>query len=150
MCAAGAQVLFGCCLFFCGCWGTAAAGRRCPCIFFFFNGGLGILYFLGGEPGKLRQAVYCFYETPTNLVGGKEIRWVNVVVGHVLPQRAPRCSAGPCCYLAVPAVSGAVFGVSGGIFYAGVTAGDSAHDSHPFFLPGALQWSAADGCFSPS
>lgn len=56
-------------------------------ILFFFNGGLGVFYFLGGEPGNFSRIFTEFYQTPTNLTE-KNIRWVNVVVDMLLPQRA--------------------------------------------------------------
>ncbi len=43
--------------------------------------------FLGGEPENFTRLFTAFYETPTNLVG-EEIRWVNVIVDMMLPQRA--------------------------------------------------------------
>ena len=87
MCAAGAQVLFGCCLFFLRMLGNSSGRTALALVFFFFNGGLGILYFLGGEPENFVRLFTAFYETPTNLVG-EEIRWVNVIVDMMLPQRA--------------------------------------------------------------
>ncbi len=87
MWAAGAQVLFGCWLFFRrllkGHEGKAALAWS----FFFFNGGLGVFYFLGaGKDGFLR-IFRELYQTPTNFTE-KGIRWVNVIADMMLPQRA--------------------------------------------------------------
>lgn len=54
-------------------------------ILFFFNGGFGSLYFL--KEYSLRDLLYGFYKTPTNL-SEKNIRWVNVIADMLLPQRA--------------------------------------------------------------
>lgn len=56
-------------------------------ILFFFNGGLGIFYFLGGGWENFTRIFTAFYQTPTNLIG-ENVRWVNVVVDMMLPQRA--------------------------------------------------------------
>lgn len=86
MLAAGAQV-------FCGGWlllRTLSGGAKRGILafsLFFFNGGLGILYFLGGGPGNFTRIFTAFYETPTNY-SLENIRWVNVVVDMLLPQRA--------------------------------------------------------------
>ncbi len=56
-------------------------------IFFFFNGGLGVLWFLGGEPGNFTRIFTEFYQTPTNYTV-ENLRWVNVIVDMMLPQRA--------------------------------------------------------------
>lgn len=55
-------------------------------ILFFLNGGLGIVHFFG-EEYSFRNIFTGFYETPTNLIE-KQIRWVNVLVDMMLPQRA--------------------------------------------------------------
>ena len=54
---------------------------------FFFNGGAGFLYFLGGDWENFTRMFTQFYETPTNLVE-ENVRWVNVLVDMMLPQRA--------------------------------------------------------------
>lgn len=54
---------------------------------FFFNGGLGFLYFLPGSGRDLHTLFTAFYETPTNLTE-QHIRWVNIIVDMLLPQRA--------------------------------------------------------------
>jgi len=85
MLLAGAQVFFGFALFAARLLGNN--GKAAPAwIFFFFNGGLGFVYFLTGEK-SLSDLFYGFYQTPTNLVE-KNIRWVNVIVDMMLPQRA--------------------------------------------------------------
>lgn len=58
--------------------------------FFFFNGGFGIVYFLQGVTGDSRVFTRMFtefYQTPTNLLD-KNIRWNNILVDLMLPQRA--------------------------------------------------------------
>lgn len=54
-------------------------------VFFFLNGGLGMIYFT--DKNAIRQLLTAFYKTPTNL-GDKSIRWVNVIADMLLPQRA--------------------------------------------------------------
>ena len=54
-------------------------------VLFFFNGGFGMLYFL--RRGGLRTLLGSFYKTPTNYTA-ENIRWVNVIVDMLLPQRA--------------------------------------------------------------
>ena len=54
-------------------------------VFFFLNGGLGMIYFT--DEYSLKQLLTGFYKTPTNL-GDKGIRWVNVIADMLLPQRA--------------------------------------------------------------
>ncbi len=84
MWVAGAQVFFGA-------WALLRAllgrQRRCAVAWtlFFFNGGLGLIYFF--QEGGLNRILHSFYQTPTNLVE-ENIRWVNVVVDMLLPQRA--------------------------------------------------------------
>lgn len=59
-------------------------------IFFFFNGGFGILYFLKGitEDTTVFTRIFTeFYQTPTNYVE-ENIRWSNIIVDMLLPQRA--------------------------------------------------------------
>ena len=86
MWVAGAQVLFGLYVFFARM--TRGKGRAALAwVLFVFNGGLGFLYFLGGGVENFTRIFTAFYETPTNLTG-ENIRWVNVVVDMMLPQRA--------------------------------------------------------------
>lgn len=57
--------------------------------FFFFNGGFGIFYFLRGITGDkevFTRMFTEFYQTPTNFLD-KNIRWNNLLVDLVLPQR---------------------------------------------------------------
>ena len=54
-------------------------------VLFFFNGGFGLLYFL--RRGGMRTLLNSFYKTPTNYTA-ENIRWVNVIVDMLLPQRA--------------------------------------------------------------
>ena len=54
-------------------------------VFFFLNGGLGMIYFL--RKNALRDLFLDFYKTPTNL-SSEGIRWVNVIADMLLPQRA--------------------------------------------------------------
>ena len=54
-------------------------------VFFFLNGGLGMIYFV--REYSLKQLLTGFYKTPTNL-SDHAIRWVNVIADMLLPQRA--------------------------------------------------------------
>lgn len=59
-------------------------------VLFILCGGFGFVYFLSGlseDPGNFTRIFTAFYETPTNLVD-ENIRWVNVIVDMLLPQRA--------------------------------------------------------------
>ncbi len=85
MALAGAQVFFGFYLFAARLLGSWKKGAL-AWVLFFLNGGLGFVYFLTGEK-SLSDLLTGFYQTPTNLVE-KNIRWVNVVVDMMLPQRA--------------------------------------------------------------
>lgn len=77
---------------FCGVWFLAREFCRkkyapvLAFLFFFLNGGLGMIYFLDGEY-TLRDLFTAFYKTPTNLTE-KGMRWVNVIADMLLPQRA--------------------------------------------------------------
>ena len=86
MWAAGAQVLFGLYAFF-SAMTESRAQAALAWVFFAFNGGFGFFYFLGGGVENFTRIFTAFYETPTNLVG-ENIRWVNVLVDMMLPQRA--------------------------------------------------------------
>lgn len=55
-------------------------------VLFIFNGGFGFVYFLGDRESFARIFT-AYYETPTNLYG-ENVRWVNVLVDMMLPQRA--------------------------------------------------------------
>ena len=86
---AAAQVFFGAWLFL----SRFLRGRAKAALamaLFFLNGGFGVAYFLTdlGENGANFTRIFtAFYETPTNLVE-ENIRWVNVIVDMMLPQRA--------------------------------------------------------------
>ena len=59
-------------------------------VLFFFNGGFGFVYFfdmLSNNKENFTRIFTGFYETPTNLVGNN-VRWSNVIVDMLLPQRA--------------------------------------------------------------
>ena len=80
-------------------------------LFFFLNGGLGFLYFIPGLTKKsytLQELFYGFYTTPTNLTE-QNIRWSNVIVDMLLPQRASLFGWSvliPSIYILYRAVSG--------------------------------------------
>ncbi|MCH5352320.1 MAG: hypothetical protein J1E06_02510 [Acutalibacter sp.] len=82
---AGAQVLFGGYFLLSRLLRSSKKGALAWC-FFFLNGGFGFLYFLGSKEDFFRIFTD-FYQTPTNYVEGN-IRWVNVMVDMMLPQRA--------------------------------------------------------------
>jgi len=55
----------------------------------FFNGGLGFVYVIDGalaDPTRWKEVFTGFYQAPANLVD-HNIRWVNVMVDMMLPQR---------------------------------------------------------------
>ncbi len=83
---AGAQVFFGGWLFLRAMTGRKRRGAIAWTLFF-FNGGLGLIYFLNPEEGGFSRIFTEFYQTPTNLTE-KNVRWVNVVIDMLLPQRA--------------------------------------------------------------
>lgn len=83
---AGAQVFFGAWLFLRTLMGGKARSAA-AWILFFFNGGLGLIYFFGGPPEQFTRIFTDYYQTPTNLFD-KNVRWVNIVVDMLLPQRA--------------------------------------------------------------
>lgn len=59
-------------------------------ILFFLCGGFGFIYFLDHiltDPVNFMRIFTEFYETPTNLMD-QNIRWVNVIVDMLIPQRA--------------------------------------------------------------
>ncbi len=64
-------------------------------VLFFFNGGLGLFYFLDGlktDKENFTRIFTAYYETPTNYVNSgsrlSNICWTNTVVDMMLPQRA--------------------------------------------------------------
>lgn len=82
---AGAQVLFG---FFLLAQRVLKSHKKALLAFvlFFGNGGFGFVYFLGSKE-DFSHIFTDFYRTPTNLVE-QNIRWVNVLIDMMLPQRA--------------------------------------------------------------
>ena len=86
---AGAQVFFGAWLFFSR-WLKDPLKAAVSELLFFLNGGFGFAYFLGdlqSDLSNFTRIFTAFYETPTNLVD-ENIRWVNVIVDMLVPQRA--------------------------------------------------------------
>lgn len=86
---AAGQVFFGGWLLF-RAWLKDAAKAALASVLFFLNGGFGFAYFLGdlqNDLGNFTRIFTAFYETPTNLTT-ENIRWVNVIVDIMLPQRA--------------------------------------------------------------
>lgn len=58
--------------------------------FFFYNGGLGFVYFMDWSNERtyyFKNIFTEYYQTPTNLIN-QNIRWVNIIVDMLLPQRA--------------------------------------------------------------
>lgn len=83
------QVFFG---FYCIAYSwLKMAGKACLAWFFFFyNGGLGFVYFLDWSNNRtyhFKNIFTEYYQTPTNLISNN-IRWVNIMVDMLLPQRA--------------------------------------------------------------
>ena len=74
------------------CWRMTGRNGRATALAFvlmFLNGGLGFAYVLdqvGLDPSRLLACLNDFYKAPANLVD-KNIRWVNVIVDMMLPQR---------------------------------------------------------------
>lgn len=86
---AGAQVFFGAWIFLSR-WLRDTAKAVLAMVLFFLNGGFGFAYFLTNLQSGIENFTRIFtefYETPTNLVG-ENIRWVNVIVDIMIPQRA--------------------------------------------------------------
>lgn len=60
-------------------------------VLFFICGGFGFIYFMDGlrqDPDNFLRIFKEFYNTPTNLVDEGNIRWVNIIVDMLIPQRA--------------------------------------------------------------
>lgn len=71
-------------------WLKKASQAALAWFLFFFNGGLGFIYFIdwtSERTYKLQDIFTQFYQTPTNLTNNN-IRWVNIIVDMLLPQRA--------------------------------------------------------------
>ena len=67
------------------------AGKAClSWFFFFYNGGLAFVYFIDWSNNRtyyFKNIFTEYYQTPTNLINNN-IRWVNIMVDMLLPQRA--------------------------------------------------------------
>lgn len=71
-------------------WLKSRAKATLAWVLFFINGGFGFIYFLDGlkeNNQNFTRIFTSFYETPTNLFD-KNVRWVNVIVDMMIPQRA--------------------------------------------------------------
>lgn len=84
--------------------------RACAAFFlYFYNGGLGIAYFIDHTDTsvyRLSDIFTGYYLTPTNLVANN-IRWVNIIADMLLPQRATLFGYAvlfPCIWLLARAV----------------------------------------------
>ncbi|WP_410499280.1 hypothetical protein [Chitinibacter sp. S2-10] len=55
-------------------------------LLFFFNGGLGFIYFFGWHEYTFAQILTEFYKTPTNY-NEMNVRWSNVIADMIIPQR---------------------------------------------------------------
>ena len=66
-------------------WFGRSATALIAWILFFWNGGLGFVYFDNAE--KIHKIFTEFYMTPTNYLD-KNLRWVQVMVDMLIPQRA--------------------------------------------------------------
>lgn len=84
MIAAICQVMAG---FYCFVkyWFARSSTAFIAWVLFFVNGGLGFLYFTSAD--KLAKNFTEFYFTPTSL-GDKNIRWAQIIVNMLIPQRA--------------------------------------------------------------
>jgi len=83
------QVFAGFYLFACS-WLKKAAKACLAWFLFFYNGGLAFVYFIDWSEDRIYTLSSIFteyYKTPTNLIGSN-IRWVNMIVDMLLPQRA--------------------------------------------------------------
>ncbi len=84
---AGAQVMLGAWMLF-AVWLKDAGKALLAWVLYFLNGGFGFVYFLEGNLGEQMNRLFTgFYQTPTNLTE-ENIRWVNMIVDMLLPQRA--------------------------------------------------------------
>lgn len=71
-------------------WFKKASEATFAWFLFFFNGGMGVVYFIDWSNERLytfRNIFTEYYQTPTNLINNN-IRWVNIIVDMLLPQRA--------------------------------------------------------------
>ncbi len=86
---AAAQVMAGFTLFMWR-WLRSSGKVALAFLLFFWNGGFGFFYFLSGtqqNAAGFTRIFTEFYQTPTNLIN-ENIRWVNVMVDLMIPQRA--------------------------------------------------------------
>ena len=84
---AGAQVMLGAWMLF-ETWLNSKGKALLAWVLFFLNGGFGFVYFLKGDFSEQMNRLFTgFYQTPTNLTE-ENIRWVNMIVDMLLPQRA--------------------------------------------------------------
>ncbi|MBQ5672471.1 MAG: hypothetical protein IIV43_08985, partial [Oscillospiraceae bacterium] len=84
---AGAQVMLGAWMLF-ETWLNSKGKALFAWVLFFLNGGFGFAYFLKGDFSEQMNRLFTgFYQTPTNLTE-ENIRWVNMIVDMLLPQRA--------------------------------------------------------------
>ncbi len=71
-------------------WLKKASHASLAWYLFFYNGGLGFVYFIDWayeRTYEFRNIFTEYYQTPTNLINNN-IRWVNIIVDMLLPQRA--------------------------------------------------------------
>lgn len=71
-------------------WLKKASRAALAWYLFFYNGGLGFIYFIdwaNERTYEFKNIFTEFYQTPTNLINNN-IRWVNIIVDMLLPQRA--------------------------------------------------------------
>lgn len=71
-------------------WLKKKSGACLAWFLFFYNGGLGFVYFIDWADQRtyeFKDIFTEFYQTPTNLINNN-IRWVNIIVDMLLPQRA--------------------------------------------------------------
>ncbi len=84
---AGVQVFVGAWMLFKK-WLKSKGKALVAWVLYFWCGGLGFIYFLPfSDTSNFTRIFTEFYETPTNLID-KNIRWVNIIVDMLLPQRA--------------------------------------------------------------
>ena len=84
---AGLQVFLGAWMLFSK-WLKSQTKALIAWVMYFWCGGLGFIYFLPfSDTSNFTRIFTEFYETPTNLVD-ENIRWVNLIVDMLLPQRA--------------------------------------------------------------
>lgn len=104
-------------------------------VLFFYNGGLGFVYFIdwSREGGyKFSDIFTGYYTTPTNLVD-RNIRWVNIIADMLLPQRATLFGYA-VLFCAIWLLLRAIRNGEKECFLpAGILAGTITYDPYPFF-----------------